>query len=178
MSAFSVPNQAVIHRWIVKLLVFMLARKLGIDEYTIGGSYRRGKWFCNDIDLIIPVKSEMQKKGLMVRMQQLKWKNLNKRSEGFAIMWAEQFIKKIGSKYVVLDMFLVDPGSMGNALVFTTGPKSFNDKIRSEVLESGYSWANPKYFKHLETNECIAFDTEKGVFNFLGLKWVKPKNRI
>jgi DNA polymerase/3'-5' exonuclease PolX len=178
MAKFIVPNQAIIHRWMIKLLVFTLARKLGVRKYTIGGSYRRGKWFCNDIDLVIPIKSEFQKNGLIVRMEQLGWRNLNKKGEGFANMWTEQFIKKIGGEYVVLDLFLVDPGSMGNALVFTTGPKSFNDKIRGQVLSSGYSWANPKYFKHLETDEKITFDTEKAVFNFLGLRWINPKNRI
>lgn len=177
MSKFSVPNQAVIHRWVVKLIVFILARKLGIDDYVIGGSYRRGKWFCNDIDLIVPVKSEMQKKGLLIRMKQLGWFDLNRGRDKSEIMWAEQFVKKIGNHRVVLDLFLIDPGSMGNALVFTTGPASFNDKIRKQIVKHGYSWYDPRYFIDLQDNSKIVFDTEIGVFNFLGLRWLKPKHR-
>jgi DNA polymerase/3'-5' exonuclease PolX len=178
MAKFMVQNQATIHRWIVRLIVFFITKKLNIDNYIISGSYRRGKWFCNDIDLIIPVKSKFQKNKILDKICEIGWISMDYEEHQHPNMWAKQFMKKIGRNYMVLDVFLVDSGLMGNALVFTTGPKEFNDKIRAGVSESGYSWENPKYFLNLKNNNTISFDIEKDVFNFLKLEWIEPKDRV
>jgi DNA polymerase/3'-5' exonuclease PolX len=169
-------NQLVLHRWIIRLFIWKLCREAGIKDYTISGSYRRGKWFCNDIDLVVPVKSDWQANGILTRFEQLGWTCTYRSSETSSI-FTNQFRKKILDKYLILDIFLSYPGHMGNTLLFTTGPKEFNDDIRYNIKGIGYSWTNPRYFKNLETDEKISFDCEKTAMNFLGLKWIKPSKR-
>jgi DNA polymerase/3'-5' exonuclease PolX len=169
-------NQLVLHRWMIKLFIWKLCREAGIKEYVISGSYRRGKWFCNDIDLVVPVKSDWQANGILARLKQLGWRQTNKTDEKSSI-FTNQFTKKILDKVLILDVFLSYPGHMGNTLLFTTGPKSFNDNIRYNIKGIGHSWSNPRYFKNLETDEKIAFDSEKAAMNFLGISWIRPSRR-
>jgi len=54
--AISVPNnlQLKLPRFIVYLIVKFITFKLNINGYLIAGSYRRSKFICGDIDLVIP----------------------------------------------------------------------------------------------------------------------------
>ena len=175
--AKSVENQLKLHRWVTKVLIWRLAKQLDIKDYVISGSYRRGKWWSNDIDLVVPVKSEEQAEGLKMRMEQLGWKLRASRRMG-GDTFSVQYIKEFSGKTVVLDLFLSYPGHMGNTLLFTTGPASFNENIRCEILNIGYSWQNPRFFRNYSDNTKISFDTEEGAMNFLGLGWIKPSNRV
>jgi DNA polymerase/3'-5' exonuclease PolX len=171
------PNQLKLHRWVTRFLVWRLAKQLGIKDYVISGSYRRGKWWSNDIDLVVPVQSEEQAEGLKARMEQLGWAIRKSRRMG-GDKFSVQYIKQYNGKIIILDLFLSYPGHMGNTLLFTTGPKSFNEKIRYDILDMGYSWQNPRYFNRFKGNKNISFDTEEGAMNFLGIGYVKPSKRI
>lgn len=171
-----IKNQVKIHRWVLWFLVKKLTMDLNIKDYIIAGSYRRGQWWCNDIDLLVPVKTSAQAEGLIAQILSNGWKYMPTRkitSETFS----HQFVKSTGAGNLILDLFLVPPGCMGNAMLFTTGPKSFNDKIRKGIIETGYSWANPKYFTHIKSNKELSFDNEKAAMKFLGIHWISPSRR-
>lgn len=168
--------QLVLHRWVIKFFVWHLCRQLGIKRYVISGSYRRGKWFCNDIDLVIPIDSERQANGILASLKKIGWTPLRETNE-FSHFFGSQFYKKILDKVLILDVFFSYPGHMGNTLLFTTGPKSFNDKIRYNIGSLGYSWSNPRFFRNIETEEEVVFDSEKAALNFINLKWIKPSKR-
>jgi DNA polymerase/3'-5' exonuclease PolX len=141
----------------------------------IGGSYRRGKWWCNDIDLLIPVKSDEQADGVRANILKLGWELIRGAHE-FA--FSDQYHMMVGDKVLVLDVFLVPPGSMGNAILFTTGSKGFNDNIRIKLISKGLSWRDPRYFTYIRDEKLISFDSEKEAMLFLDMKYVKPKNRV
>lgn len=174
--AIVVENQLKIHRWAVWLIGKKIARDLGVKHYVLSGSYRRGKWWCNDIDFVTPVNSDAEAKGLEARMLQIGWRP-RLRSPSPEV-FSKQYTKQINNKIIVLDLFMVPPGCWGNAMLFTTGPKSFNDKIRKNAINVGYSWANPRYFTHITSNVQISFNSEEGALKFMDLPWIKPKNRI
>src|ERR1035437_178582 len=170
-----IPNQAKVHRWTVWFLARQLTNKLNIKSYVLSGSYRRGKWWCNDIDLLVPIESESEGNGIIARLYQLGWKYTPYRRTSENV-FSHQFMKKMGDKYLVLDLFLALPGTWGNALLFTTGSKYFNDNIRENLDKAGYSWRNPRYFTHLKSDTMCSFATEKAALDFLGMPWVKPKD--
>lgn len=172
-----VENQLKLHRWALWVVVKLLAFHLNLDKYSIGGSFKRGKWWCNDIDLVVPISTEMEGWGIEARLKQLGWR-LRPRGEGHEEIFSRQFLKQVGKKYLVMDLFLVPPGCWGNAMMFTTGPRSHNDRVRADILKLGYSWANPRYFTHIKSNKPISFSNEKAAFKFLGMPYVKPKNRL
>ncbi len=172
----SAENQLRLHRWVVWFWARKIAKQLHISDYMIGGSYRRGKWWCNDIDLLIPVSSQEQEEGIRDRLKQLGWK---KRTSFFNnSTFGHLLSKKIGDKVLCLDAFFVYPGCMGNALLFTTGSKEFNDEIRANIVGKGYSWANPPYFERIIDSTNVCFNSERAAFDFIDMKWVDPKNRL
>lgn len=172
-----VEKQVKLHRWVVWFLAKRLARKLFLKKYTLAGSYRRGKWWCNDIDLLVPIESESEGEGIIVQLRKLGWKPRPLRRTGEEI-FSVQLMKRTSMGFIVLDLFLAPPGSWGNALLFTTGSKEFNDNIRENIIKKGYSWANPRYFTHIKTDNRISFNSEEAALAFLDMKWTKPSRRI
>lgn len=172
-----VENQIKLHRWVVWFLVKRIVKKLHIKKYVISGSYRRGKWWCNDIDLLIPIQSLSEGEGIKAQLRKLGWK-LRPFRHASDEVFSVQYIKKVGSGYLILDLFLAPPGTWGNALLFTTGPKEFNDKIRESIVSKGYSWSNPRYFTHIKTDNQLSFMSEEAALDFLDMKQIKPSNRV
>ena len=172
-----IQNQARIHRWALWFMIKKLAKQIGLQKYAITGSYRRGKWWCNDIDLLVPIHSKAEGEGIKAQITKLGWKPTPGRIGDNDIVFSTQFLKNTDGGIVVLDLFLAPLGSWGNALLFTTGPKSFNDNIRSNMLSNGYSWSNPRYFTHIRSDKMLAFDNEKAALAFLNMPWISPRTR-
>jgi len=171
-----VDGQVKLHRFVVWMLTKQLTKQLGIEKYELAGSYRRGKWWCNDIDLLIPIANTEEADGILYLIKKLGWLSRPDRRLTPNI-FSKQFIKRTLYGTIVLDIFLVPPGSWGNALLFATGPKSFNDKIRSNIVSIGYSWADPRHFTSIRTDAKISFSTETSAFRFLDSKWIPPRRR-
>ena len=171
-----VDNQVKLHRWAVWLIARKLAKQLGVKDYTLAGSYRRGKTWCNDIDLLVRINSDEEISGLVTLMEKIGWSTRSGRRL-HENLFSRQFVKETNRGTIVLDLFLVHPGCWGNALLFTTGPRSFNDKIRSNIVTTGYTWTDPQYFTHIRSDKRLSFNEELSVFKFLGTNWISPKER-
>jgi len=172
-----IENQAKIHRWALWFMVNKLAKQIGLQKYTISGSYRRGNWWCNDIDLLVPVESKTEGEGIKAMLKKLGWKTTPGRAADDKEVFSTQYLKETPRGIIVLDLFLAPPGSWGNCLLFTTGPKNFNDDIRTELIENGYSWSNPRYFTHILSDRMISFNSESGALAFLNKSWITPHKR-
>src|ERR1035437_251732 len=163
-----VKGQIRFHRWMIWLLVKRLTRQVCIKNYLIAGSYRRGKWWCNDVDLVVLVSSDSEKEGIKARLLQLGWQQRPHRRSDDEAVFSAQYIKTVGDEVIVVDVFFTTPDILGNALLFATGSKEFNERIRENIVKMGYSWANPRYFTHIKTSRQISFATEQGALSFLG----------
>jgi len=174
-----VQDQIKLHRFAVWLIVRSLASKMGLQKYVLAGSYRRGAWWCNDIDLLIPINSASEGEGIKANLKKLGWTLSHHRKNDNEIVFSTQFLKETKKGIIVLDLFLAPPGSWGNALLFTTGPKSFNSTIRSDILGLGYSWTtNPRFFTRILDNTQISFDNERSALFFINKKWIPPHKRV
>jgi DNA polymerase/3'-5' exonuclease PolX len=168
-------NQISLHRWVVWLIIKKIAYALDLKKYVISGSYRRGKTWINDIDLLISVNSDEEANGIKLRLAQLGWTCHASETD---LTLRNQFIKKINNKILVLDVFFSLPGTWGNCTLFTTGSKFFNDAIRSKLLSMGYHWDNPRYFTRVSNGSKVSFLSERGALDFLNIKWIKPSKRV
>ena len=104
-------NQAKLHRWVVWYLARKLAKQLRLQKYVIGGSYRRGSWWCNDIDLLVPVASEEEAEGIRRRVRQLGWLPRSPIPPPDSV-FGHQLYMPCGDQSIVLDIFFVHPGAM------------------------------------------------------------------
>ena len=75
---------------------------------------------------------------------------------------------------VQVDIRLVDADSFGACVLYFTGSKEFNIRMRGEVKKRGMKLNEYGLFKG---DERIAGDTEEGIFDALGMEYVEPKDR-
>mgnify|MGYP001315319166 CR=1 FL=1 len=146
-------------------------------EITIAGSYRRRKDTSGDIDVLLKSTDPQVFDGLITRLVKL----------GYLIEYLAHGRKKyngicqLGRKGISrrIDIMYTKPEEYPFAVFYFTGSDEFNKKIRKEIVDRGMS-INEYSLKNLETKEKInhKFVTEKDIFDYLGMKYVEPWNRV
>ena len=154
----------------------------------ISGSYRREKEDSGDVDVLIISKTYNE--FLMNRF----YKNLlasgifteeNILASGETKIMA---IAKILDTFRHVDIFYYSSEVFPFALIFTTGSKEFNIKIRAHALKKGFSLNERNLTKikdkslvteeeYLEKIQKRFPQSEEDVFNFLDYKYILPKFR-
>jgi DNA polymerase/3'-5' exonuclease PolX len=100
--------------------------------------------------------------------------------------------KKIYLKYagIYVDLFLVLPPAMwGVQMVIRMGPADFSHWIvtrrnRGGAMQNGFRvqdgavWRGEHGIKNPEVETRMGFETERQFFDFLGLDWIEPKDRV
>ena len=164
--------------------------ELGISgELILAGSYRRKTPDSGDIDALITTDlknprvmntfyNNLVKKGIIEKTNVL--------AKGPTKIMA---IASIDEYYRHLDIFYHPKETFPFAILFTTGSKEFNVKMRKFALEKKYSLNEQNLTKISPTgpkvtkNEYLAIiekefpETEKDIFDFLGYKYVSPEMR-
>jgi DNA polymerase (family 10) len=74
-----------------------------------------------------------------------------------------------------VDFRVVPQESFGAALLYFTGSKSHNIKLRSHAIEQGYKLN--EYGLYDEQEQQVAGRTERGIYDELGLDYIEPYNR-
>jgi DNA polymerase/3'-5' exonuclease PolX len=169
-----------------------------IDEelvVTICGSYRRGNKNSGDIDILIThpdletqedideegedylvdIVKKLTKSGLLVdhltTLGTTKYMGvcrLNKKNKGRRI-----------------DIRFVARNDYAPALLYFTGSKTFNQKMRAEALKKGYTINEYGIYKLKKKNgnfihkkgEKVVVNTEKDIFKLVGMKYLEPEER-
>jgi DNA polymerase/3'-5' exonuclease PolX len=149
---------------------------------TISGSYRRGKETCGDIDCLITHKDSIVMETHNLLKQYVE--HLNK--IGFIVgdLTTDGDKKYMGicqldkgkSKGRRIDIRCVEYENYFAALIYFTGSKNFNIKIRRAALEKGYS-LNEYGFTKKDTGEKILVHSEEELFKIVGMKYVPPTER-
>lgn len=151
-------------------------------DATIVGSYRRGAASSGDIDVLLTLPDTMSKKEqgdlfeymitllkevyIVDTLSSGKTKFL-----GYCRLDEDHPVRR-------LDLLMIPKAEYACAILYFTGSKDFNVAFRSYALEKGYTLNEHR----LEaTKEGVApvppFETEKDIFDFLGLKYVEPTLR-
>ena len=132
----------------------------------VGGSMRRFKESIGDVDFLIASKEHD-------KITQLFLSSIE-HSEVIASGDTKTSVRT--SDGFQVDMRVVDPESWGAALVYFTGSKNHNIRLRGLALQKGLS-LNEYGFTDVKTGVLEKIDTEEKVYAKLGLPWIPPEIR-
>jgi len=154
----------------------------------ICGSYRRKQITSNDIDLLISKKNTninnktnylkkiikilknkcIENNNNKFLIDDITDKNYKTKYMGFC-KYKNNLIRRIDIRFVTFNYY-------HSALMYFTGSAEFNKKLRIIAKNKGYKLSEYGLI-NIKNNENINITSEKDIFNFLDLKYIKPINR-
>ena len=146
-------------------------------ELTIAGSYRRKKPDSGDIDLLVKADSRKvydEYIDLLIEKGYLQ-DTLARGNKKFMGMGSIENIKKSRR----IDIMYAKPEEYPFAILYFTGSGDFNQRMRNELLEKGYTM-NEYGVKYIDTKKRVEyqFTSEKDIFEYFGYAYLDPENRI
>ena len=160
--------------------VFSKIKHVG-SRFEIVGSYRRGAKDSGDIDIIVTNDQNdssifnkfieaLQKRGIIIQI-------LTKGKTKSMVMG-----QLPGQTPRRLDFMYASPAEYSFAILYFTGSKSVNVVMRQRALDLGYSMNEHGLYKMNGKKKGprldVMFPTERSIFEFLGLEYKKPTERI
>ncbi len=148
-------------------------------KLTIVGSYRRGKPFSSDIDLMVVSNESNAIELLLERLKEILNGKIYPYSKGpDKLSLIVDMSELIGSKNLIykIDAFRTLPEHEIPMLLYSTGSKEFNVFMRGKAKKAGYLLNQKGLFK----DGAIVKDlkTEKDYFDILGMSYKEPSARI
>lgn len=152
------------------------------------GSYRSNKKYSGDIDLIISYNSK-SKNVQNIFYEKLKEENIirdvlsfGKEKNMFIVKLPETYSKNFIPKikyYRKVDVAFVEEKYIPYYLLYFGSSRDFSKKIRIIASKLGYK-LNEKGLYDKETGLRINFNpsSEKEIFTYLNIEYVKPENRV
>lgn len=138
----------------------------GEFKFEIAGSYRRGAKESGDIDVLF---RNVLISSIVDKLEN--WFELDVISMGLT---KATVIIKILDKYRQVDILSVPSDEFYTALLYFTGSKTFNIQMREFANSIGYKLNEHGLYKG---SKKVKVNSEKEVFNILGLKYLEPNNR-
>ncbi|MBI3317563.1 MAG: DNA polymerase/3'-5' exonuclease PolX [Candidatus Omnitrophica bacterium] len=137
-----------------------------IRRISVAGSLRRGKETVRDIDLLITSRNP---KKVMDRFVQLKIAGqIQAHGETKSSIRTRQGVQ--------VDLRVVEPEAFGAALVYFTGSKAHNIRIRSLANRLGLTVNEYGVFRE-KSGRRVAGREEEEVYRAIGLPWIAPELR-
>lgn len=134
-------------------------------EYYVCGSIRRGKDLVGDVDIVVSAK--MEGSTLLDIASKL--------DSGKFIAKGENKLSWVSPKNVQFDFRLAKPDNLGAMIMYFTGSKEHNVKLRTYSLQKGFKLSEYGLFD--EKGVLVAGKTEEQVFSKLGLQYIEPELR-
>ena len=153
-------------------------------ELIITGSFRRGKETSGDIDVLIKtpsVKNTSIYEQFIEKLNELYMVETlsNGKKKFMGICKLSNIIKEdINLPCRRIDIMFTRPQEYPFAILYFTGSKEFNVKMRGELLEKGLS-LNEYGVKNVETKKMVKHNclTEEDVFKLLEYDYIHPQAR-
>lgn len=147
-------------------LVRALERVPTIERVGLAGSARRMKDTLGDLDVLVTSSRPERVMAAFVRLSQV-----------------ADVLEKGGTKASVrlregiqVDLRVVEPACFGAALLYFTGSKQHNIRLREMAVKKGLKISEYGVFRE-GTERRIAGATEEEVYATLGLLWIPPELR-
>ncbi len=147
-----------------------LNKMQGVQKAELAGSLRRKKETIGDIDIIVLAEPRDRRKivSRFIQLPQVA-KVLAKGTTRASV------ILKKGN--VQVDIRLVHDYEYGSALLYFTGSKEHNIKLRTMARNRGYK-INEYGLFDITTGKRLAGSTEEEIYLFLGMKYIPPEKRL
>ena len=144
-----------------------LAELDGITSITPAGSLRRGKETIGDLDVLVTgpgAPAALERAAAFPRVHEVLGRGANKTS------------LKIGVEGLQVDIRALSDQSRGAAMQYFTGSKEHNVAIRVRAVRMGLKLSEYGLFRN-DDDSVVAGETEEGVYEALGMRWIPPEMR-
>ena len=146
-------------------------------EITNAGSFRTGKLYSGDIDLLVhcnKINIKLINKIIDKLINQKIIVDIFLRGSKKIIC-----IINIDNKFYQMDMLFINTKELPWYLLYFGSSRDFSKKIRLYASKKGYKLNEKGLFDKI-TGEKIKLNvkTEEDIFKFLKIKYIKPENRI
>lgn len=151
---------------VAEALLGALADAPGVERIALGGSVRRFREDIGDVDVLVasddpgPVRDALLARHEVAR----------------TIGSGDTKTSILTRTGVQVDLRVVPPASFGAALVYFTGSKAHNIRLRQRALERGLT-LNEYALARQSDGEVVAARTEAEVYAALDLPWITPELR-
>lgn len=150
------------------------------SEFEIVGSYRRGLSNSGDIDVIITSKEPAVFDKFIDKLIDAKYIiHILSRGKLKCLVIAKLPNKKYARR---IDFLYTNKEEYPFALLYFTGSKAFNTVMRGHALKSGYSLNEHEMVNMIDGKKGERvnhpFKNEKDIFDFLGVVYKKPEERV
>jgi DNA polymerase (family 10) len=138
----------------------------GVVDAQPAGSLRRMRSTVGDLDILVAAKDSapvMEAFTKLARINRVLGKGPTKSSIEF-------------NDGVRAQVWVLSPEEFGTALVYATGSKDHNVRLREIALAKGLSLSE-HFFLKLKSDDKIFCTTEEEVYETLGLPWIPPELR-
>jgi DNA polymerase beta len=148
--------------------------------FTITGSFRRGALNSGDIDILLTHNDDKRDYFKQFVDSLISQKYLiddlaygEKKYMGYGKLFSKDGIPRR------IDIIYTPPEEYPFAILYFTGSGSFNVKMREYASKKGFR-LNEKGLIDLKTEKFVkhTFKTEEDIFQYLGLKYVLPSERL
>jgi len=153
-------------------------------KFEIVGSYRRGKAFSGDIDVIITNEKD-DVKAYTEFVEQLKkdkiiiWEFTKGKTKSLTLC-------KLPNSDIArrVDFLYTSPEEYPFAILYFTGSKIFNTVMRQRALKQGLTLNEHGLYEMSKTKvkgeriDPSLFKTEQDIFDYLGMEYKTPRERI
>lgn len=141
----------------------------GVKKAMIVGSIRRKRKTIGDIDIVLaasnPARLSIAKKiRLLPQVQRV-------------LAAGQTRISLVLQQGIQADLRIVTPDEWGAALLYFTGSKEHNIRLRTMARNRGWKINEYGVFE-LEGGKKIAGETEEGIYALFGLSYIPPEKRL
>jgi DNA polymerase (family X) len=144
-----------------------------VEEVTPAGSLRRGKETIGDLDLLVTMRPghDKPKNVEAVAHHILKFPGIDQK-----LAHGENKVSFLLSNNLQVDVRLLDKKCFGAALLYFTGSKEHNVRLRGLANDVGWT-LNEYALTEIQGGKVIAGKTEEEIYAKLKLKYVPPELR-
>ncbi len=144
-------------------IVTHLASVPGVDQVVYCGSLRRFAEMIGDIDIVVTAQAAEAVMQALVEMTIVER----------VVARGERKTSVVTRRGIQVDLRVVDKSQLGAAMLYFTGSKGHNIKLRQRALARGLLLNEYGLFES-EGGRCVASATEEDIYAALGLPWISP----
>lgn len=155
-------------RAVARKFITELKKCKGVENISAAGSLRRGCETVGDIDILIAAKKPDPIMKAFVELPHVQKVNAHGKTKSSVVT----------DEHVQVDLRIVEPEHFGSALLYFTGSKSFNIRLRQIAKKQKKKVSEYGIFSVAgKEDELLAAKTEKACLKELGLPDIPPELR-
>lgn len=157
---------------LAEALIDMLGDMKQVKCIDYAGSLRRGKETIGDIDLLVAADSDdAEAIGTAFAGLEFVEEVLVQGKTKTSIRTTED------AGHMQADLRVVEPASYGAALLYFTGSKEHNVRLRERAIGQDMRLNEYGLWKSEDEKQLVAGETEQAIYEALGLAWTPPELR-